>query len=79
MAPEPLDLSGTVESSTAALVTRYAEAEQRLITGSAVLIGQYLNSGSVQDGAVLQQALRLVAVVLLGPWVARWIIRTARP
>lgn len=61
MAPEPLDLSGTIESSTAALVTRYAEAEQRLITGSAVLVGQYLNTGSVQDRAVLQQALRLVA------------------
>lgn len=37
-------------------------------------------SGSADMGFVMAlQALRLVAVVLLGPWVARWIIRTARP
>ncbi|KRE79954.1 phage minor capsid protein [Arthrobacter sp. Soil763] len=61
MAPEPLDLPSAVESSTARLVSSYAEAEQRLIAGSAVLIAEYLNGGSVQDGMVLQQALRLVA------------------
>lgn len=60
MAPEPLDLPSTVESTTAAAVTRYAEAERRLVAGSAVLISQYLGSETAQE-STLRQALRLVA------------------
>lgn len=57
--PEPLD--SAIESTTTPAVTRYAEAEQRLVAGSAALIAQYLDSGTTQAQAALRQALRLVA------------------
>ena len=56
--PEPLD--SAIESTTTTAVTRYAEAEQRLVAGSAALIAQYLDDGA-QAQAALRQALRLVA------------------
>lgn len=61
MAPEPYDLPTTVESTTTAAVVRYAEAEQRLVAGSAALIAQHLAGGSAHADAALQTALRLVA------------------
>lgn len=59
--PEPLDLPSTVETTTASAVTRYAEAEQRLVAGSAALIATYLEGETPQAQQTLQQALRLVA------------------
>lgn len=59
--PEPLDLPSTVETATASLTARYADAEQRLVAGSAALIAQYLDQGTAQDASRLQQTLRLIA------------------
>lgn len=61
MTPEPLDLPAAVESTTSAAVTRYAEAEQRLVAGSAALIAQYLEDETVQAQTALQTALQIVA------------------
>lgn len=61
MTPEPYDLPSAIESSTTAAVTRYTEAEQRLVAGSAALIAQYLDNETTQAQAALQQALRVVA------------------
>lgn len=64
--PEPLDLPSAIESSTAALVGRYADAEQRLVAGSAVLVAQHLASQSPQAEQALQSALRAVGRRVLG-------------
>lgn len=51
----------TIEVATAALVSKYAQAEQELIAGSAVLVAQYLGDESPQAQRSLYVALQALA------------------
>jgi hypothetical protein len=60
--PEPIDsLPVTIEAATAALVSKYAEAEQELIAGSAALIAQHLGDESPQAQRTLYAGLQALA------------------
>ncbi|WIV32227.1 hypothetical protein QN084_06350 [Paenarthrobacter sp. R1] len=60
--PEPVDsLPVTIEVATAALVSKYAEAEQELIAGSAAIIAQHLGDDSPQAQRSLYAALQALA------------------
>lgn len=60
--PEPADsLPATIEAATAALVARYAEAEQQLIAQSAVLVAAFLGDDSPQGRRDLAAGLQAIA------------------
>lgn len=62
----PEDLPSAIESSTAALVGRYADAEQRLVAGSAAVVAQHLASRAPQAEQTLQSALRTIGRRIIG-------------
>lgn len=68
--PEPLDLPSAIESSTAALVSRYAEAEQRLVAGTAAVIAQHLATDTSGPDSVLLLTLRNIANRITAPLTA---------
>lgn len=70
MTPEPLDLPSAIESSTAAVVSRYAEAEQRLVAGTAAVIAQHLATDTTGPDTVLLLTLRNIANRITAPLAA---------
>lgn len=58
--PESQDLPSAIEASTTALTTRYTEAEQRLIAGTATVVAGYITATTPQPPYVLYEALRAV-------------------
>jgi hypothetical protein len=60
--PEPVDsLPVTIEVATAALVSKYNQAEQELIAGSAAIIAQFMGDDSPQAQRSLYSALQTLA------------------